>query len=76
MLVTRSGRPNVSKVNIGGKSRELGIGAIGIAEHIDPANFSTDETAIVLLELLWKTVDYPKEIYRARSTGPWGKKLD
>ncbi|HEV7281124.1 MAG TPA: PPC domain-containing protein [Pirellulaceae bacterium] len=46
------GDPLVSRVIIGGTIAELGISTIGIAEYVDPANFSTDDTAVVLLDLL------------------------
>jgi hypothetical protein len=46
------GDPNVSRLIIGGTIPELGIGTIGIAESIDPGNFATSETAVVLLDLL------------------------
>ena len=44
--------PNVSRVVVGGTIPEFGIGTIGIAESIDPGNFETSETAVVLLDLL------------------------
>ncbi len=46
------GQPNVSRVIVGGTIQELGIGTVGIAESIDPGNFDTTETGIVLLDLL------------------------
>lgn len=46
------GDPSVSRLVIGGSIPELGIGTIGIASSIDPGNFSTDDTAVVLLDLL------------------------
>jgi hypothetical protein len=46
------GGPNVSRLIIGGTISELGISTIGIAQSIDPGNFATDETAVVLLDLL------------------------
>ena len=47
------GQPNVSRVVIGGTGQELGLGGFfGIAQSIDPGNFATQETAIVLLDLL------------------------
>ena len=42
----------VSRVIVGGTIPELGIATIGIAESIDPGNFATGETAVVLLDLL------------------------
>jgi hypothetical protein len=46
------GDPNVSRLIIGGTIAELGIGTIGISQSIDPGNFSTEDTAVVLLDLL------------------------
>lgn len=46
------GQPNVSRVIVGGTIEELGIPTIGIAQSIDPGNFDTEESAIVLLDLL------------------------
>lgn len=46
------GQPNVSRVIVGGTIAQLGISTIGITESIDPGNFNTEETAIVLLDEL------------------------
>lgn len=46
------GQANVSRVIVGGTIAQTGISTIGIAEFIDPGNISTDDTAIVLLDLL------------------------
>jgi hypothetical protein len=46
------GDPNVSRLIVGGTIPELGISTIGIAESIDPGNFATSETAVILLDLL------------------------
>jgi hypothetical protein len=46
------GEPNVSRVVIGGTQAESGLATIGIAQSIDPGNFDTAETALVLLDLL------------------------
>lgn len=46
------GSPNVSRVIIGGTISELGIDTIGIAQSIDPGNYATNESAVVLLDLL------------------------
>lgn len=56
------GQPHVSRVIAGGKISELGISTIGIAEHIDPANFSTDDTAVVLLDLLSAPASNPNAV--------------
>lgn len=46
------GRKNVSRVIVGGTIDESGIGTIGIAQSIDPGNFGTEESALVLLDVL------------------------
>jgi hypothetical protein len=46
------GKPNVSRIIVGGTIAESGIPTIGIAESIDPGNFNTQETAFVLLDEL------------------------
>lgn len=46
------GRANVSRIVIGGTVTESGVNTIGIAQSIDPGNFATEETALVLLDLL------------------------
>jgi hypothetical protein len=46
------GQPNVSRVIIGGTIAESGIPTIGIAQSIDPGNFGTEESALVLLDVL------------------------
>ncbi|MGF1574032.1 MAG: pre-peptidase C-terminal domain-containing protein [Sumerlaeia bacterium] len=46
------GQPNVSRIIIGGTIAESGINTIGIAESIDIGNYATEETAIVLLDIL------------------------
>lgn len=46
------GQPNVSRIIIGGTIPEAGIPTVGIAQSIDPGNFATEETGIVLLDLL------------------------
>jgi hypothetical protein len=49
------GQPDVSRVIVGGTTVELGIATIGIAESIDPGNFATAETAVILLDALAST---------------------
>ena len=45
------GRPGVSRVIVGGTIEEAGIfPVIGIAQSVDPGNFSRTETALVLLD--------------------------
>ncbi len=46
------GEAHVSRVIVGGTIEELGRRTIGVAESIDPGNFSTGDTAVVLLDLL------------------------
>lgn len=46
------GQPNVHRVIVGGTIAESGINTIGIAQFIDPGNYSTDDTALVLLDVL------------------------
>jgi hypothetical protein len=46
------GQTNVSRVVVGGTISESGIPTIGIAQTIDPGNFETEETALVLLDVL------------------------
>jgi hypothetical protein len=46
------GQPNVQRVIVGGTIDESGIDTIGIAQFIDPGNFSTDDSALVLLDVL------------------------
>lgn len=46
------GRPNVSRIVVGGTIAESGVDTIGIAQSIDPGNFEQQETALVLLDLL------------------------
>lgn len=46
------GQPNVSRVIVGGTIAQSGIETIGIAQSIDPGNFDTEESALVLLDVL------------------------
>ncbi|MCA2212108.1 PPC domain-containing protein [Jidongwangia harbinensis] len=46
------GQANVSRIVVGGTIEESGVPTIGIAESIDPGNFATEETALVLLDVL------------------------
>lgn len=46
------GQKNVSRVIIGGTIDESGVDTIGIAQSIDPGNFETEETALVLQDVL------------------------
>ncbi|MEV4704199.1 PPC domain-containing protein [Actinoplanes sp. NPDC049316] len=46
------GQKNVSRIIIGGTIEESGVSTIGIAQSIDPGNFETEETALVLQDVL------------------------
>ena len=46
------GQDNVSRIVIGGTIDESGVDTIGIAQSIDPGNFATEETALVLQDVL------------------------
>ncbi|MFG0257011.1 MAG: hypothetical protein ACF8GE_03820 [Phycisphaerales bacterium JB043] len=46
------GQENVTRIIVGGTTSELGITAHGIAESIDPGNFNTAETGVVMLDTL------------------------
>ncbi|MGN9906926.1 PPC domain-containing protein [Phytohabitans sp. LJ34] len=46
------GQENVSRIVVGGTIDESGVPTIGIAQTIDPGNFETEETALVLLDIL------------------------
>jgi len=47
------GQPDVSRLIVGGTTAESGFdGTIGIAESIDPGNFDTEETALILLDIV------------------------
>ncbi|WP_422772474.1 PPC domain-containing protein [Plantactinospora sp. WMMC1484] len=46
------GQANVSRVIVGGTIAESGVPTIGIAQYIDPGNFGTEDSALVLLDVL------------------------
>ncbi len=46
------GKPNVSRLIVGGTIQESGIDTIGIAQSIDPGNFGHEESALILLDVL------------------------
>jgi hypothetical protein len=46
------GQPNVHRIVVGGTIAESGIETIGIAQFIDPGNYATEDSAIVLLDTL------------------------
>ncbi|MGX6606981.1 PPC domain-containing protein [Micromonosporaceae bacterium Da 78-11] len=51
------GQPNVSRIVVGGTIAESGVDTIGIAQSIDPGNFETEETALVLLDVVSAPAD-------------------
>lgn len=64
------GRPNVSRVVIGGTRAETGLDTVGLAESVDPGNLAREETAVVLLDSLSGPAGYPDSLnhYLASST--------
>ncbi len=46
------GSPNVAKVVVGGTVKQSGIDTIGIAQYIDPGNYSQEDEAMILLDYL------------------------
>jgi hypothetical protein len=46
------GRPNVSRVIVGGTIAQSGIETIGISSSIDPGNFDGEDQALVMLDAL------------------------
>ena len=53
------GDPYVSRLIVGGTIPELGIGTIGIAESIDVGDFESEESGVVLLDLLAGVGPFP-----------------
>lgn len=53
------GRPDVSRVIIGGTTAETGIDTIGIAQSVDPGNFGHEETALLMLDYVSKPAPDP-----------------
>lgn len=56
----RWGEANVSRIVVGGTIEELQVPTIGIAQSIDPGNQDTEETGVVLLDLL--SAPAPEEV--------------
>jgi hypothetical protein len=56
------GQLNVSRVVVGGTIAETDIPTIGIAQSIDPGNFSQEETAIIMLDLVSAPAPNPNSI--------------
>jgi hypothetical protein len=46
------GQPNVHRIIVGGTIVESGIATIGISQFIDPGNYATEDSALVLLDTL------------------------
>lgn len=46
------GQPNVHRIIVGGTILESGIDTIGISQFIDPGNYGTEDSALVLLDIL------------------------
>lgn len=63
------GRPDVSRVVIGGTAAEAGIDTVGISESVDPGNFDREETALVLLGDLSAPPDQLVSLNHYLSTG-------
>lgn len=63
------GLPNVSRIIVGGTIAELQIPTIGIAESVDVGNFETEETAVVLLDLLSANALDPNSINSIQLSG-------
>ncbi|MBP2418887.1 hypothetical protein ACFFOM_19070 [Microlunatus capsulatus] len=53
------GKRNVSRLIVGGTVAESGVETIGIAQSIDPGNFDTEETALILLDLVSEPAGVP-----------------
>lgn len=51
------GKPNVSRVIVGGTINESGVDTIGVAQYIDPGNYGHEDSALVLLDVLSGSVD-------------------
>ena len=62
--------PLVSRVIVGGTINQLGIPTIGIAEYIDPANYSTNDSAVVLLDLLSAARTNPNSVLSILGNDP------
>jgi len=56
------GRPDVSRVVVGGTIAESGIPTIGISSSIDPGNYGHEDTALVLLDLLSAAAPNPNSL--------------
>jgi hypothetical protein len=69
------GQPNVARIIIGGSQFALGIDTLGIAQYIDVGNFSTEDTAVVLLDIFSAPDIYESSI-NAVELGPGADIID
>jgi hypothetical protein len=69
------GRPNVSRVIVGGTIAQSGIDTIGIAQTIDPGNFGHEESALVLLDVLSGSPDAEGDASLNYYVGPGSHKV-
>jgi len=67
------GLPHVSRVIIGGTIEQIGFPTIGIASSVDPGNFATQDTAVVLLDLLSAPASDPNSINSLRLKAGFSK---
>ncbi|MFI5953664.1 PPC domain-containing protein [Cryptosporangium sp. NPDC051539] len=44
------GQPNVSRAIIGGTQDESGLATVGISQSVDPGNFDTQESALIMMD--------------------------
>lgn len=58
----RWGDQYVSRLIVGGTIEELGIGTVGIAQSIDVGDFESEESAVILLDLLSGTGPFPSDV--------------
>lgn len=70
------GLPHVSRVIVGGSQFELGMNTIGIAQSVDVGNFETEETAVVLLDVLSGGPEWGYNSLNAYSVQPPKTKLE
>jgi Bacterial pre-peptidase C-terminal domain len=63
------GKPNVSRLIVGGTIAESGVDTIGISQSIDPGNYDTADTALILLDVVSAPVaEYPEASFNAYLT--------
>ncbi|MEM6336119.1 MAG: hypothetical protein AAF752_06100 [Bacteroidota bacterium] len=53
---------NTSRLIVGGTIAEIGFSTIGIAQFIDPGNYGTNDTAVILLDLLSAPASDPNSL--------------